>query len=118
MKSTRTPLLLLAPLIMLSAGPALAGSVVEVNVPFPFTVRDTVMPAGDYRVTRADEDPGVLIIQGEHGVHARVMTRSIAASGKDPAGDRSALVFTHDGNGYRLKDVWEDRYDGQEIPAR
>jgi hypothetical protein len=118
MKSMRTPLLLLGPLMMVAAGSAMAGPVVEVKVPFAFAVRDHVLPAGDYRVTRADEDPGVLIIQGEHGVHATVLTRSIAATGKDPAGDRSALVFTREGDGYRLKDVWQDRDDGQEIPSR
>jgi hypothetical protein len=26
-------------------------------------------------------------------------------------------VFTRDGNGYRVKDVWEGRDDGQEIPV-
>ena len=60
----------------------------------------------------------MLIIKGEHGVHATVITPSVEAHGKDPAGDQSALVFTRDGNWYRLKDVWENRYEGQEIPAR
>jgi hypothetical protein len=112
----KTPLLL-GCLLLLTAGAAMAGPVVTVRVPFPFMVRDQVLPAGDYRVERAGVDPAVLIIKGEHGVHAMVITSSVEAHGKDPAGDQSALVFTREGNSYRLKDVWEDRDDGQEIPA-
>ena len=53
MKSMRTPLLL-GSLLLLTAGAAVAGPVVTAKVPFPFTVRDQVLPAGDYRVERAD----------------------------------------------------------------
>jgi hypothetical protein len=60
-------------------------------------VRDRMLPAGDYRVERADVDPTVLIIKGEHGVHSMVITSSVEAHGKDPAGDSSALVFTREG---------------------
>jgi len=119
MTSIKTPLLL-GSLLLFGAAPArAAGPYVVVNVPFPFTVRDQVMPAGQYRVERADQDPTVLVIKGEHGVHAAVITRTIEASGEDPAGEQSALVFTRDEHGgYRLKDVWEDRLDGQELPGR
>jgi hypothetical protein len=119
MNSMKTPLLLLAPMMLFATGSALAGPVVTVDVPFAFTVRDQVMPAGHYRVERAEEDPAVLIIKGEHGNHAMVITSSVVAGGEDPAGEQSALVFTRDEHGgYRLKDVWEDRYDGQEITGR
>jgi hypothetical protein len=105
-------------MLLLTAGAAMAGPVVTVRIPFAFMVRDRMLPAGDYRVERADVDPTVLIIKGEHGVHSMVITSSVEAHGKDPAGDSSALVFTREGNSYRLKDVWEDRDDGQEIPKR
>ena len=118
MKSMRMPLLLLAPLMLLAAGSAMAGPVVTVKVPFAFTVRDQVLPAGEYRIERSAEDPAVLIIKGEHGAHATVLTWATEAGGEDPAGEQSALVFTHDADGYRLKDVWEDRYEGEAIPAR
>ena len=118
MTSIKTPLLL-GSLLLFGAAPAMAGPLVVVNVPFPFTVQDQVMPAGQYRIERADEDPAVLVIKGEHGAHAIVITRTIEASGEDPAGEQSALVFTRDEHGgYRLKDVWEDRLDGQELPGR
>ena len=118
MKSMRTAFLLLAPLTLAGAGSAMAGTVVEAEVPFAFTVRDQVLPAGEYRVERSAQDPAVLIIKGEHGVHASVMTNTKQAREQDPAGEQCALVFTREGNGYRLRDVWEDRYDGQEIPTR
>jgi hypothetical protein len=96
MRSMKTPLLL-GSLLLLTAGAAMAGPVVTARVPFPFMVRDRMLPAGDYRVERADVDPTVLIIKGEHGVHSMVITSSVEAHGKDPAGDSSALVFTREG---------------------
>ena len=115
MKSMRMPVLV-ASLTLLGAGMAMAGPVVTVTVPFPFTVRDRVLPPGDYRVEEDEMDPSVLIIKSARGEHVAVITRSIEASGKDPAGDQSALVFVRDGNEYRLKDVWQDREEGRELP--
>ena len=117
MKSMRMPVLL-ASVILFGAGVAMAAPAVTVTVPFPFTVRDHVLPAGDYRIEEDDMDPGVLIIKSMHGAHVAVITRSVEASGRDPAGDQSALVLVHDGNGYRLKDVWQDREEGRELPVR
>ena len=103
--------------LLLTSGSASAGTV-EATVPFPFTVGTRVLPPGQYRVERDMSDPTILMIQGEHGVHAAAITQSTEAPGHDPAGHQAALVFTRGESGYRLKDVWESRDTGRELPAR
>lgn len=115
MKSMTLPVLL-GSLLLLGAGSALAGPVVTVKVPFSFAVGDQVLPAGEYRVEQDVSNPDVLIIRSAHAGHVAMITRSVEAAGEDPAGEQSALVFTRDGEAYRLKDVWEDREDGRELP--
>ena len=63
MRSLKTPLML-GSLLLFGAGPAMAGPVVLVNVPFPFTVHGQSMPAGQIErvevITNPEWDmPGV-----------------------------------------------------------
>jgi hypothetical protein len=116
--TSKTAPVLLASMILLAAGSATAAPAMDVKVPFPFAVKDQILPAGQYRVERDEYDPTVVIIKGEGGVHTSLILRTIEAPGVDPAGDKSALVFTHGPDGYRLKDVWDDRHDGRELSLR
>ena len=109
--------LLLAAAFLLASGTARAATIVEANVPFAFSVRGQQMPPGKYRVERS-LDSSILMIEGEHGVHATVVAATTDAPGTDPAGDKAALVFTRSDGGYRLKDVWADHSTGREILTR
>ena len=109
--------LLLASAFLLASGTARAATIVEANVPFAFSVRGQMMPPGKYRVERS-LDSSILMIEGEHGVHAIVVAATTDARGTDPAGDKAALVFTRNDGGYRLKDVWADHSTGREISTR
>lgn len=109
--------LLLASAFLLAGGTARAATVVEASVPFAFSVRGQTLPPGKYRVERS-YDSTILMIEGEHGVHATVVAATTEASGSDPAGNKAALVFTHSEAGYRLKDVWADHSTGREILGR
>lgn len=117
MRSLKMPVLL-GTLCLLGAGSAFAGPVVTVKVPFSFMVRGQALPPGEYRVEEDSLNPDVLIVRASHGGRVAVISRSTVATGEDPAGDQTALVFAKDGTTYRLKDVWEDREDGRELPAR
>ena len=116
MKSMRKTSVLFG-LLLLAAGSAGAGTI-EARVPFPFMVGHQVLPAGQYRVERNEYDASILVIRGEHGARASVITPSIQADGQDPAGQQPSLVFTHGEAGYRLKDVWTSPGNGREILAK
>ena len=105
---------LLASAFLLASGTARAATIVEADVPFAFSVRGQLLPPGKYRVERS-LDSSILMIEGEHGVHATVTAATTVASGTDPAGNKAALVFAHGDGGYRLKDVWADHSTGREI---
>ena len=117
MKRMMRTSLLLAAAFLLASGTARAATLVEADVPFAFTVRGQLLPPGKYRVERG-LDSSILMIEGEHGVHAAVVAATTDAPGTDPAGNKAALVFAHGDGGYRLKDVWADHSTGREIPAR
>ena len=117
LKTSVTPVLL-GFACLAAASTAGAATLVDAKVPFSFTVRDQTLPAGQYRVEQDDLDPSILVIHGERGIHANVVAPSVPATGRDPAGDDVALVFTRGEHGYRLTDVWAHRDDGREILQR
>ena len=103
--------------LLLVEGSAKASELVEIKVPFPFQVQNQTLPAGQYRVERDIDNPSILFIRGEHGIHASAIASSVEAGGQNPAGDKAVLVFTRGETGYRLKDVWESHAYGRELTA-
>lgn len=97
--------LLLAGLAVSTATPARAATI-EVKVPFAFVVHGETLPAGQYLVT---DDAGVVQFEGEHGTRAHAFLLTVPASGRDPQGNKPALVFAKRENQYRLQDIWESR---------
>ena len=83
-----------------------------VNVPFPFMVKDKVMPAGRYLLQRDDQDRSLVLIEGERGNRVGAFVLTEQATGRDPKGDKPCLSFTRVGNKYELTNVWESRDDG------
>jgi hypothetical protein len=80
----------------------------EVKVPFPFTVNGEELAAGTYSISHDDEQGGALLIQGQHeSVYVLTTPTSSASAPQD-----TSLVFTKDGNHYRLAEVWDDAGDG------
>ena len=83
-----------------------------VNVPFSFLVKDKLMPAGKYLLTRDDADRSLMLIRGEKGKPTGAFVLTEQASGRDPKGDKPCLSFTRVGDKYELTNVWESRDDG------
>ena len=110
----KTPMLL-GFVFLLAGGSARAATLVDVRVPFPFVVRNQILPAGQYRVEQVGNDPAILMIRGEHGLNVSVISSSIEATGQDPAGNKPALTFSRGEDGYHLKDIWQSHADGREL---
>jgi hypothetical protein len=103
-----------AALVMLSAGTARAADVLEVNIPFAFSVEGQTLPAGEYRLERPFNDQGVMIVRAMDGAQEAFFVTLNAAGGSNPSGDRPVLTFTRGANGYVLAGVWDSRRNGYE----
>lgn len=80
----------------------------EVKVPFAFSVNGEELPAGTYSISHDDERGSALLIQGQHeSVYVLTTPTSSTSAPQD-----ASLVFTKDGNRYRLAEVWDDAGDG------
>jgi hypothetical protein len=91
-------------MIVGSAPAALAGDTELVaHVPFAFVVGNSVLPAGDYTVSRESNDASVLAISSTDRKQF-VNTLTIPTSSEESA-DQSALVFDKVGDQYFLARV-------------
>ncbi|GAC1357189.1 MAG: hypothetical protein NVSMB3_03770 [Acidobacteriaceae bacterium] len=83
------------------------------RVPFAFRSGSTVMPAGEYHITRLSDH--ILLLRGASQARSQIMAVSSAFSLKQP--DHGKLVFHRYGNQYFLYQVWSGaRADGFELP--
>ena len=107
-----TAILSLAVLTVAAAATAQGFDTVT-NVPFQFSVGDTSLPRGTYRVSRL---PGNLVafqIRSEHG-GAIVMNQPAGVDEKDAS---PRLVFHRYGNAYFLREVRMAGNFGYELPS-
>jgi hypothetical protein len=100
--------LLAAAFIICAGGPASAAAI-EVNVPFPFIVQNTVMPAGAYRVENSGH---AILLREENGARTGMFLVTAPAGGRDPMGNTPALIFMRHETTYQLTDIWESGSEG------
>jgi hypothetical protein len=111
----RKSLTLTAVFLGLCVGSAHAEEVI-VKVPFPFVVRGQTLPAGEYVLQPVSQDLAVMMIRGGNAHHeSNALVLTSPADGRDPAGDKPALVFTRVENQYRLSAVWESGTEGRTL---
>jgi hypothetical protein len=103
---------LLAAAFVVCVGGSARAATIEVNVPFPFLVHSTTLPAGEYRV---ENNGSVVMFRGEKGNKASMFVITTPTSGHDPAGDKPALSFTRHEMQYRLADIWVSGSQGLEV---
>jgi hypothetical protein len=108
MKTWKTAAVLGAAFVGLFAGSASAQDTVVAKVPFSFVVNGEEFSAGRYS---ASDEAGVLTIRGLDN-RAGVFALTIPADGRDPLGDRPALVFTRYEKEYRLSKMWAANDEG------
>jgi len=98
-RATTTFAAAVAAVLLGGAAPARAQEQLTANVPFPFVVGTTPMPAGAYVISDRDES-GLLAIAGRDGrAFAFVLTVAETPSRPEP---QPRLVFRRVGDEYRL----------------
>jgi hypothetical protein len=76
------------------------------DIPFSFTVKNKVMPAGEYTVKRVSSDkPGVMEIRSSDGHERAVFLVRSTQLAKEPS--ESELVFDRVGEQYFLSEIFE-----------
>ena len=101
MKKALALLFATAVLLGITAAAQTTNEMVQVNVPFDFSVRGKILSAGSYTVSRLSDDrPEIRIIRdaGGHGVV------TFTVGGAQPA-TGSSLLFHHYGDRYFLSDL-------------
>src|SRR5215467_1340444 len=87
---------------------------VAVNIPFAFTVGETALPAGEYRVQKMDSNSAVLLIRCDEPRKSIMVTTNAAGGGK--VQEQSKLVFHRYGNQLFLSQVRTAGYSsGREL---
>jgi hypothetical protein len=97
-----------------TASIARADDRVVAKVPFAFVVGDTRLPAGDYIIRTASDDPSVWAISSADGQRS-VMVMTIKGS-SFPAPTTPELVFDRFENQYFLARVVGSNDDEREVP--
>jgi hypothetical protein len=77
----------------------------RVSVPFQFSINNTVLPAGDYSISRAGVGEGrLLALRSGDNRHTVLFAGNAAVLAS--AAQQSSLVFNHDANNYALTGIW------------
>lgn len=87
------------------------------NIPFEFTVANKKLPAGEYSVTRAQENSGDLVLQISSKDGSESISRlTIPVSTLEPKDD-GRLMFHRYGDQYFLFEIWPaGGSTGRELP--
>jgi hypothetical protein len=80
---------------------------VEFTTAFPFTVGNSIMPAGSYTLRPDDDNTAILLLAGKQG---SVFFETNAAQADRPAA-KTEVVFKRYGDAYILKSVWLEGSD-------
>jgi hypothetical protein len=91
--------------VMTAAGAAAQSSVVEVNVPFGFTVNNTFLAAGNYTFGFDSMNPDLLVIRDQT---RQVKAKDFGQRGSIGPGRPGSLIFHHYGSQYFLSEVHFD----------
>ena len=99
-------LVLLGAILALVTGLQAGSMVLTANIPFEFVVGKEVLPAGEYRITRAQNEANWLAISTQNGKITNTFTSPI--SGSEARSQKASLVFHRFGDQYFLHKVLSD----------
>ena len=95
----------------------LPGTTLRASIPFDFSVRGKVMPAGEYQIRRVQDGPDVLIISSMNDPHVRAIFETEPIETREPS-SKSEFVFNRYGDTYFLSEVFAGgESTGRELPA-
>ena len=95
----------LLPLLLVgSAYAQLPGIPIRASIPFDFSVRGKTLPAGQYEVTRINDEPEGLLLRNVHDKHDYVVFVTEPKDGRKIP-NRNLLIFNRYGESYFLSEV-------------
>jgi len=93
----------------------LPGETIRVNIPFDFLVRGRSLPAGEYEISRLNDEPEVLAITNIRNRHEHAMIETDPEEGNAPR--HGKVVFHRYGDSYFLHEIWTAGIEtGRELP--
>ena len=95
-------------MLTLSAPAPVAAADIRANVPFSFTVKGKVLPAGTYNVSNNNS---ALLIRGNSSGAVTLGNRAESSTSTSPK-----LVFHRYGDTYILREVWMGSGSGYQLP--
>ena len=102
-------------LLLATASAYARTGVVKANVPFNFTVSNSQLPAGEYRIHPLGVAGSAMTIQSPDGKYIQAFLPNACSSPKPQT--TTKLIFHRYGSQYFLAEVWEAGNDrGRELP--
>jgi hypothetical protein len=103
--------------LTIAAGSTRAASGLRVNIPFSFSVKSAVLPAGDYEFLAGNGREYVLVLSLAKGPSAGAV---IVGRLSDPANEMSndsKIIFDQVGDTYTLSEIWFPQTYGFQLYA-
>jgi hypothetical protein len=88
------------------------------SIPFEFTVQNTTLPAGDYTMSRASTNGGVMSIRNVETKKEILVLASSGDTGYRRAEDKNVVVFHQKGDRYFLSAVKTSAVCGSVAPSK
>jgi hypothetical protein len=109
-------------LIVVGAATAYAqlpGTALRATIPFDFSVRGKVLPAGDYEIKRITDQPDGLVISNVNDMHDQAMFETEAVEAPRIL-SRGEIIFQRYGDSYFLSEVFTggEQAGREAIPSR
>lgn len=107
---------LLAVVAAATAYAQMPGTALYASIPFDFSVRGKILPAGNYEIRRLTDEPGELIVSSVNDKHERAIfeTEPVEPKGRS---SRSQIIFHRYGDRYFLSEVFAGgQQTGRELP--
>jgi hypothetical protein len=96
---------------------AAAGSEIWAKIPFAFVVKDKVLPAGEYTITKIHVDSAPALVFRSADGKGQMVVQMLTSEADRPSPD-TRLVFHRYGDDYYLSDVWTlGNTTGLRLPA-
>jgi hypothetical protein len=83
----------------------LPGTALRASIPFEFSVRGTILPAGDYEIKRISDEPDGLIISSLSDKHEQALFETIPVEAARTS-SRAEIIFHRYGDSYFLSEVF------------
>jgi len=115
---TLTAGLLLASMIVLPVRAQMPATAVRATIPFDFSVRDEILPAGTYEIKRVGEQPNILLIRNINHSHQQQVFLTQSTEAADVYSD-TELVFQRYGDRYFLSKLLRagQQIDEEVVPS-